>query len=141
MLKDARVSIKEIAETCGVSPSSVLRRIDNLNANGVIIGSELRLNQGIFGYSQKASIGIIADVSQIEEIAKAIRDQPNVIVCAKSIGKYNMFCLVIAKNMAELDNVTRIIKQINGVREIAINIWIDQYQCFDNIIAKYRRVR
>ena len=134
-LKDARVSIKKIAEECGISSSAVLKRIENLKSTGLIIGSELRLKQGTFGYSQKATIGIIANISKIDEIAKTIRDIPNVVVCAKSIGKYNVFCLLVAKNIVELDNVTRIIKQIAGVKEIAINIWIDQYLCFENAIA------
>ncbi len=128
-------ALKKLQRNAAYHLAQVLKRIENLKSTGLIIGSELRLKQGTFGYSQKATIGIIANISKIDEIAKTIRDIPNVVVCAKSIGKYNVFCLLVAKNMVELDNVTRIIKQIAGVKEIAINIWIDQYLCFENAIA------
>jgi Lrp/AsnC family transcriptional regulator, leucine-responsive regulatory protein len=135
LTKDARTSIKEIANTCNISSAAVLKRIENLKATGVIVGTELRLKPGTLGYSYKASVGITADTSHIDDIAKSVREHPNVIVCAKSIGKYNMFCLIFAKSMTELDNATRTIKNLEGVKGIAINIWIDQQECLENSLS------
>lgn len=126
LTKDARTNLNKIAEDCGLSSSAILKRIENLKARGVILGTDVKLKRGTLGYSYEATVGIVSEYSKIEQVAKAIRTQPNVIVCTKSIGRYNMLCLVIAGSTSELDQVTQNIRNIPGVKGTAINIWIDE---------------
>jgi Lrp/AsnC family transcriptional regulator, regulator for asnA, asnC and gidA len=126
LIKNARENLNEIAKECSISSSSVLNRIEKLKKKDVIIGTRMNLKRGTLGYPFEASIGIIAEVPHIETVAQGIRKQSNVIVCTKSIGRYNMLCLVVAQSTEELDKVTQKIKNLQGVKGIAINLWIDQ---------------
>jgi Lrp/AsnC family transcriptional regulator for asnA, asnC and gidA len=126
LTKDVRTNLNEIAKDCKLSSSAILKRTENLKAAGVIVGTELRLKRGALGYSYEVTVGIAAENSRIEQVSKAIRQQPNVIVCTKSIGKYNLMTFVIAKSTSELDNVTQKIKNIPGVKGIGIYIWIGE---------------
>lgn len=123
---DARTSLSDIANECGVSSSAILKRIKKMKKSGVILGTELRLKRGTLGYPYQASVGIRAETPSIDLVAEAVRKQPNVIVCCKGIGKYNMFCLAIARNTDELDSAMQKIKNIKGVKEIAIDIWVEE---------------
>ena len=46
-----------------------------------------------------------------------------VIVCAESIGRYNLCALIRGQDIEDLKKITSIIKNIKGVKRIAINIW------------------
>jgi len=134
LLKNARTKLKQIAKTCGLSSSAVLNRIEKLEKNGIIIGTTMNLKRGTLGFPCEASIGIVAETQKIDSVAQAIRKQPNVIVCTKSIGIYNLLCLVVAKSIDDLDKVTKKIKNIPAVKGIAINVWIDEpyYRYYEN---------
>ncbi len=126
LTKDARTNLKNIAEECGLSSSAILSRIENLKETGIIVGTRLNVKHSALDYPYEATVGIAAETQRIEQVALAIRNQPNVIVCTKSIGKYNLLCLVVARNTDDLDKETQKIKNISGVKGIAINIWIDE---------------
>ena len=126
LAEDARIDLKGLAKQCGLTSSAVLKRVRKLKASGIIVGTYLELKRGTLGYPQEATIGITAETSRIDEIARKIRAIPNVMVCAKSVGRYNLFSHVFAKDLLELDRVTHSIKSINGVKSTSINIHIDE---------------
>ena len=113
-----------------------MKRIKKLKAAGVIVGSHLELMRGTLGYHEEASIGIAAENSKIDEIAQKVREIPNVVVCAKSIGRYNLFAHVFAKDLVELDNVTHLIKSIKGIRSISINIHVEEFLKYSGLPLK-----
>ena len=131
--KNARTNLKQIAKECELSSSAILTRINKLKKNGTIIGFGLFLRQGALGYPYEATIGITAEIPKTQSVAEEIRKQPNVIVCTKSIGRFNMCCFVIAKNMEEFDRVTHKIKDANGVKSIAINIVLRHYEKYEEV--------
>jgi Lrp/AsnC family transcriptional regulator, regulator for asnA, asnC and gidA len=126
LAQDARTNISVLASKCGLTSSAVLRRIIKMEREGVIIGTELHLRKGTLGYPYQATIGINAETSSLDQIAEAIKVQPNVVVYCKSVGMYNMFCLPIARTTDELDSVVQRIRNIDGVQGIAINIWVEE---------------
>jgi Lrp/AsnC family transcriptional regulator for asnA, asnC and gidA len=124
---DARTDLKDIAEKCSLTSSAVLRRVEKLKAGKVIVGTWVELKRGIFGYSLEATVAITAENSKVDQVAQKVRAIPNVMVCAKSIGRYNVFSHVFAKSLADMDNVTHKIKDIAGVRAVSTNIYIDDF--------------
>lgn len=125
LIENARVDLKDIAKDCFLTPSAVLKRIQRLKEAKVIIGTSLIVRKGLLGYPQEATVGITADSYRIDDIAKKVRSLPNVIVCAKSIGRYNLFAHVFTQDLPELDRVTHFIRNISGIRGISINIHLD----------------
>jgi Lrp/AsnC family transcriptional regulator for asnA, asnC and gidA len=126
LIQDARTNLSELASKCGLTSSAILRRITKMEREGVIIGTELYLRKGAMGYPYQATIGINAETSSLDQIAEAIKVQPNVVVYCKAVGMYNMFCLPIARTTDELDSVVQRIRNIDGVQGIAINIWVEE---------------
>ncbi len=122
---DARIDLKDIAKACSLTSSAILKRIEKLKTSKVIVGTGLVLKRGIFGYTSEATVAITAENSQVDQIAQKVRAIPNVMVCAKSIGRYNLYSHIFARNLFELDNVTHKIKGITGIKAISTNIHID----------------
>ncbi len=126
LLRNARTNLNEMARTCSLSSSAVLARIEKLKKEKVIVGTNLTLKRGTLGFPYEASVGVAVETQKIESVVHAIRKLLNVIVCTKSIGRYNAMCLIVARSTEELDRVTQEIKNTPGVKGIAINLWIDE---------------
>jgi Lrp/AsnC family transcriptional regulator, regulator for asnA, asnC and gidA len=50
LLKDARTSLKDIANECELSSNAIHKRIRNLESSGVIAGSATLFNPRMFGF-------------------------------------------------------------------------------------------
>jgi len=125
MENDARTDLKDIAEKCSLTSSAVLNRIKRLRAEKIIVGTRLELKRGIFGFLVDATVAISAENSQVDQVFQKLKDIHNVRVCARTIGKYNVFAQIFAKNLSDMGNITHRIRNITGVREISSNIYID----------------
>jgi DNA-binding Lrp family transcriptional regulator len=123
LIEDARSSLKTIAKRCGLTSSAVLRRIERLRQEGVIVGTRIAVNGEAFGYPFYATLLIDAADSLEPQVKQKIRAMENVIICAESIGRYNLCTLIRGRDIQELNNVTSIIKNIRGINRAAINIW------------------
>ena len=134
--KDSRTNLNQIADECELSSSAVLSRMNKLKRNGTIVGFGLTVKQGALGFPYEATVGITTETPRTQPIAEEIRKQPNVIVCTKSIGKFNMCCLVVVRDMEELDNVTQKIRNIPGVKSIAINMILKNYDKVESKVTE-----
>ena len=75
--KDSRTNLYEIAKICEISSTAVLIRIRKLKQKKAIAGLRLILANGALGYPCRATIGVTADTSQINEVFNEVRRQPN----------------------------------------------------------------
>jgi Lrp/AsnC family transcriptional regulator, regulator for asnA, asnC and gidA len=99
LLKNARENQKEIAKECGISSVSVLKRIKRLKETGVIVGTSLYIDEEVLGSPYNATVLVDASNTFEDEIKKRIRQIENVVVCAESIGRYNLCSLVIVHDL------------------------------------------
>src|SRR5690606_10470918 len=83
-----RASYATIARMTDVSETTVKRRIEALMEGGVITTAVFP-NPRLLGYQVQASIGINADLTEVESIALEIRDFPEVAFAALAIGRYD----------------------------------------------------
>ena len=123
LIDDARASLKSIGKRCGLTSSAVLRRIERLRLEGVIVGTRFIVDGEAFGYPLYATLLIDAADSLEPQVKQTIRAMENVIICAESIGRYNLCTLIRGRDIKELNNITSIIKNIRGINRVAINIW------------------
>jgi DNA-binding Lrp family transcriptional regulator len=124
LLEDARASLRSIAKDCGLTSSAVLGRIRRLKQEGVIAGTRLMVAGEAFGHPFYATVLVEASDSQEPQIKQRIRSMQNVIICAESIGRYNLCTLIRGQDINELNKVTSLIRSIKGIRRVATNIWI-----------------
>ena len=120
---DARTNQKEIAKICGITPGAVLRRIKRLKENGVIVGTRILFDENVIGNPYNATV--LIDVANAFEngVKQAVRNLENVVVCAESIGRYNLCSLIIVHDLTELNRIVGNIRSIRGVNSISVNIW------------------
>jgi Lrp/AsnC family transcriptional regulator, leucine-responsive regulatory protein len=131
--KDARASLATIAKSCNVSVDTISKRLKKIENKGVARGTTVLLNPKCFGFDCVASFGIRADFSHIKEIQDFLKKMPEIIFCAQTMGRHNIFALAIVSNVAKLNHVKEIIKGHPVVRELTTSIWVgDILLCPEN---------
>jgi DNA-binding Lrp family transcriptional regulator len=123
LIEDARSNLKEIAKMCGLTSSAVIKRIKRLRQEGVIVGTNIVVDAKAFGFPFYATLLIDAVDSIEPQIKQTIRKMERVVICAESIGRYNLCTLIRGRNIEELKNITSKIKNLKGIKRVAINIW------------------
>ena len=124
LIADARAKLKDIAKDCGVSSAAILNRIRRLKASGVITGATLFPDIEKLGGGIMATLGINLEAGKEEEILKLIQEQIYVIDPAVVVGKFDLFALVTAENLNELEKVTEAVRKHTVVTKLTINIWV-----------------
>jgi DNA-binding Lrp family transcriptional regulator len=91
--------------------------------NGVIIGTCLILNKEMFGNPYEVTVLVdVCNTFENEVIAK-IRQIENVLICAESIGRYNLCTFIVTHDINELNETIWKIRNIQGVKSVNVNIW------------------
>ncbi len=141
LIVDARAKLKDIARGCGISSVAVLNRIKRLKANGVLKGAALFPNITKLGGAIFATLGMNIESGGEEEILRIIQEQTYLIEPSRSVGKYDLFALVYAENVKDLQRVTDVIKKHSIVKRITVNIWVPPARLnFNNIELRLDRI-
>lgn len=122
---DGRMAFSTIAAQLGVSPGMIRQRVQRLNERGVLQFAAVT-NPLKIGYSTMALIGVKADGSHIEEIARQIAAFDEVIYLAITAGAYNFLVEVTCIDNAHLLRfLTDKLYSVEGVREAETFIYLD----------------
>ncbi|WP_337863122.1 Lrp/AsnC family transcriptional regulator [Nitrososphaera sp.] len=108
LLSDARSSYRKIAEEIGVSPPTVLARVEKLEGKGVIKSYSAVLDHEKLGYDLTAIIEITANKKdKIVEIERQIAKFPNVCAVYDITGLTDMVIVAKFRNRKELSNFVK----------------------------------
>src|SRR5690606_14998586 len=90
-------------------------------------------NPRLLGYQVQASIGINADLTEVESIALEIRDFPEVAFAALAIGRYDLLIYVVVPTTQALTRfmIDRI-APLQGIRSTETVITPRVYKAFAN---------
>ena len=133
LLRDARVRLKDIAKSCGLSSTAILNRISRLKASGVITGALLFVNMSQMGFMYPASIGVDLKPDQKIEVFKILRKQTNLAILSEGAGNNSFTIFFVAKSMKEIDDFKQLIRKQAGSRKITVSIWSTPHFNFENI--------
>ncbi|MEX1201161.1 MAG: Lrp/AsnC family transcriptional regulator [Methylophaga sp.] len=101
--KQGRISNQELAEAIKLSPSPTLRRVKQLEENGLIDGYVALLNARKLGLTLMAFIGISMDKhtpERFEALESTLRQYPEVLECHLITGQSADYLLkVIVRDM------------------------------------------
>lgn len=103
LCKNARISVKDLAELVFLSAPAVKSRIERLEETGIINGYSVKINQAKLGYFIKAYINLEMDPKLKPKFYPFIEACPNVLECDCVTGKYSMLIKVAFKTTVELD--------------------------------------
>src|SRR5919204_6242787 len=107
LLHDARMSYRKGAEEVGVSPPTVLARVDKLEKEGVIKSYSAMLDNEKLGYDLTAVIDITATKGKIVDLERQIAKFPNVCAVYDITGLTDMMVVAKFKNRKELSNFVK----------------------------------
>ncbi|SNR43897.1 Lrp/AsnC family transcriptional regulator [Puniceibacterium sediminis] len=100
----------ELAERCGVTATTLARRLDRMRNTGVLRGVRGMIHWPALGYTVEVSLRITLDKSRpqaFEEFAEAARQVPEVIEIQTFLGQVDARLSVIARDMAHYQQVYR----------------------------------
>ncbi len=107
LLYDARISYRKLAEEIGVSPPTVLARVNKLEKEGIIRSYSAVLNHEKLGYDLTAIIDITATKGKIVDLEKQIAEFPNVCAVYDTTGITDMTIIAKFKSRADLSNFVK----------------------------------
>ncbi len=115
LVADARLSASEIGRRVGLSPAAAKRRIDRLEADGVIIGYQAVVDRGKFDGSIEAFIELrFAGETQVDDI-ESTADIPEVIEAFTTAGDPDALARI---RVHDLDHLKRVVDRIRRTGRI-----------------------
>lgn len=132
--KNARVTVKQIAEDCFISSPSVSTRLQNLENNGYVKSYQAIVDYQKLDFSIKSYIQCAVNAKMKNEFYDYVDSVPNVVECDCITGDFSMLLKVFFVNTIELDEFinelqrfgdtkTHIVFSTNvGPREVEFNI-------------------
>jgi len=107
LLHDARMSYRRVAEEIGVSPPTVLARVEKLENEGIIKSYSAMLDHEKLGYDLTVIIDITATKGKIVDLEKQIAKFPNVCAVYDTTGLTDMTIIAKFKGRTELSSFVK----------------------------------
>jgi len=134
---DGRISINDLADKVGLSPSPCLRRVRMLERDGVIARYVAVLDQRAVGLPVSVFVSIKLDSQRQESLArfaKAIERWPEVLECYLMTGPRDYWLRVV---VPDLDAYERFVKQkltrLEGIASIESSFALEQVK-YTNVL-------
>ncbi|MBN2423211.1 Lrp/AsnC family transcriptional regulator [Candidatus Woesearchaeota archaeon] len=109
LLKNSRLSYRQIAKILKVSPATVMQHIKELEKNKVIRGYTADISFYKLGYEFKAMIQLRISKGKLFEVEKKIAKHPNVYAIYDVTGDFDAIIIAAFKTRTLLD---RFLKKI-----------------------------
>lgn len=123
--RDGRIKIGELAEAVGLSPTPCARRLERLEADGVITGYGARVDPEKLGLPVSIFVSVELDRQNrdaIKTFERAIRDCDEVMECFLLTGSRDILLRVVAADLAAFDDfLEHRLMQVPGIRNLRSN--------------------
>ena len=113
--KDARTSLRKIAELVDVSLGTVSNRVKKMEKNGVIKGYSVILDPDEIGWEFNVVIGMRIQKGRLIEIQEKIAKDARVHGVYDVTGNFDSMVIARAKNRKDLDDLSKNVLSIDGV--------------------------
>jgi Lrp/AsnC family leucine-responsive transcriptional regulator len=120
--RDCRLSVAELAERAGLSPSTCHRRVKLLEERGVILGYVAGLDRQKLGFSIEffVEISLVAQSEEaLEKFEQAVQRVPEILECHLMSGAADYLLRVAAQDAPDYERIHRSrIARLPGVSRI-----------------------
>lgn len=123
--KDSRTPMGSIGDRLGTSKATVSRRIARMEADGVISGYSLRLDETKLGLMRSlVMIQVIGAPASV--VLENLMSYPEVSAAFKAFGDHNIVCEVYTRSVDELYEMiqTKLLK-MPSVRNVEVDVLVD----------------
>lgn len=126
LLENGRMSIQDLSDRIGLSPTPVARRLRALEQNGIITGYTALIDEAALGYEMTVfvSIQLARQVDQsLERFEAAIASFPEVVDCWLMTGNRDYLLRVVTRGLASFEAfLTGRLTKVPGVSNIESSI-------------------
>ena len=121
--EDARRSFQNIGARVSLSAPAVKRRVDRLEADGVIRGYSAQVDPGRFGWGTHAFVELYCEGRMAAaEVRDAVERHPEVEAAYTVAGEASAMLRVRARDTAHLEEALENIRDTQGVRRTQTQI-------------------
>jgi len=122
MRGNARASTTELAQILGVSRSTVQKRLERLETEGVIAGYTVQLSSAYVDQEIKAHVMITVSPAMTNDIIQAMEKLDGVRAIYSVSGPHDLIAEVAAMSVTELDKIIDDIIGIDGVERTVSSV-------------------
>jgi DNA-binding Lrp family transcriptional regulator len=116
MREDARRSFQDIGRRVGLSAPAVKRRVDRLEATGVIRGYTAVVDPAALGWTTRGVVSLFCEGRMsADEVRAAVSAHPEVTAAYTLAGQASAALLVIARDTGHLEGALERIRRAPGV--------------------------
>jgi Lrp/AsnC family leucine-responsive transcriptional regulator len=134
---DGRMSLADLADRVGLSPSPCLRRVRNLERAGVISRYVAVLDQRAVGLPVSVFVSIKLEKQrqeQLDRFAKAIARWPEVLECYLMTGPRDYWLRVVVPDLAAYERfVKQKLTRLEGIASIESSFALEQVK-YTNVL-------
>ncbi|MFS8111268.1 Lrp/AsnC family transcriptional regulator [Rhizobium jaguaris] len=105
LARNARISLKELAEVAGLSSPSAAERLRRLEERGVIAAFTVDIAPEAVGYPLQAIVRVRPLPGQLHVVERIIQETPEFIECDKVTGDDCFIGRLVVRSMGELDGI------------------------------------
>ncbi len=113
--KDARTSLRRIAEEVGVSLGTVSNRVHKLEDSGIIKGYRVILDSDNVGWWLTVVIGLRIEKGRLIEIQEKIAVDSRVYGVYDVTGDYDSMIIAKARDRSDLDDLSKNVLSMDGI--------------------------
>jgi len=128
LMENSRRPILEIAKNIGISGAAIHQRLRKLEKKNLIIGSSIKVNTKILGYTTMAFIGIFLDrATNNKTVVNQLKEIKEILECHYTTGDWSVLAKLICKDNEDLMKIlTKKIQTIKGVARTETYISLEQ---------------
>ena len=129
LIKNARESASNIADSIGMSVPAVTERIKKLQDSGVIKGFSVSIDNQKIGMDVSAFITVISESSEFfEDVVNRANDNPYISKCYTTTGSGSHILHVNTEDSSSLEKLLRIIQSWPGVKRTETQLILSSYK-------------
>ena len=114
--QNARAKLSAIASEINLSITATTERIHRMEADGIITGYRVAIDEGRMGKDLKALISVSLEHPQYNEgFAEMVKSHPDILECYYITGDYDFHLKVSTSGGEGLEKLLNYIKGIKGV--------------------------
>ena len=116
LLEDARISQRGLAKRVGVAQGTITNRLRKLEEMGVIKGYTVLLDAESIGWTMTVITGLRIQKGSMIDVQRQIAADPRVFGVYDVTGDYDSMVLARVRGRKDLDDLTKTVFTLNGVR-------------------------
>ena len=116
MCRSSQGSYRQIAKQLGVHPTTLIQRVKNLEAKGVINGYRAKVDYMRLGFDYMGIIQVYVEKNMLD-VQETIRSIPQVLAVFDVTGECDSIVWIACRDRDEFSNIVKSILMIEGVQK------------------------